>query len=248
MIERQFSEDSLASLYDLFSPPKSRNDFNFYLPLIMAAESVLDIGCGTGALLRWARESGHLGQLCGLDPAEGMLNQARQQSDIEWILGDLSSARWDREFDLIVMTGHAFQQLLTDDEIRIALATVRSALTNEGRFVFETRNPLDRAWERWPVQYTAETIDASGVVVRRDVQVETPVEGDVVRFTETFTSPGWDRPQISHGVLRFLDNDSLSAFLSGAGLAIEDLFGDWDKSALTDTSPEIITFARKQRT
>jgi len=245
MIERQFTEDTLAALYDLFHAPRPRDDFNFYLPLIMAAGSVLDVGCGTGALLRWAREAGHTGRLCGLDPAGGMLNQARQRSDIEWVLGDLSSVRWDREFDLVVMTGHAFQELVEDDDLRASLATIRSALSHGGRFVFETRNPLVRAWEHWATEFEGEVTDAAGAVVRRKHRVEPPVEGDVVRFTTTFSSPGWDHPQVSRGMLRFLDVDSLSSFLSGAGLTIEEQFGDWTRRPLTDRSPEIITIARR---
>jgi ubiquinone/menaquinone biosynthesis C-methylase UbiE len=245
MTERQFTEDRLAALYDVFDPPERRDDFNFYLPLVMSAGAVLDVGCGTGALLRWARESGHTGRLCGLDPATGMLNQARTRSDIEWVLGDLSSVRWDREFDLVVMTGHAFQHIVEDDAIRTALTTIRSALTDAGLFVFETRNPLVRAWEHWPTEYAAETTDASGAVVRREHRVETPVERDVVRFTVTFSSPGWHHPQVSPAMLRFLDANALSAFLSDAGLAIQEQCGDWTRHPLTDTSPEIITIARK---
>src|SRR6266516_6018529 len=109
MIERQFTEDSLAELYDLFHPWERRRDFTFYLRLVMSAGAVLDVGCGTGALLHAAREAGHSGRLCGLDPADVMLQQARKRSDIEWIVGDLGSVGWNQEFDLVVMTGHAFQ-------------------------------------------------------------------------------------------------------------------------------------------
>jgi SAM-dependent methyltransferase len=246
MIERSFTENDLAALYDVFFPPRAREDFAFYLPLIMSAASVLDVGCGTGALLQWAREDGHAGRLCGLDPASGMLNQARRQPDIEWVLGDLSSVRWDREFDLVIMTGHAFQELLTDDEIHTALAAIRSALTDSGHFAFETRNRLVRAWEHWPAEYSAEVTDQTGALVRREYRVETPVEGDIVHSTSTFTSPNWNRPQVSMGMLRFLDADALSAFLSDAHLVIEEQFGDWDRSPLTDTSPEIITIAGKR--
>ncbi|MGH2411570.1 MAG: class I SAM-dependent methyltransferase [Chloroflexota bacterium] len=240
-----FTDDRLAALYDVFYPPARRDDFAFYLPLIMAARAVLDVGCGTGALLRCAREAGHTGRLRGLDPAPGMLNQARARSDIEWVLGDLSSVRWDREFDLVVMTGHAFQEFVEDDEIRAALATIRSALTEGGHFGFETRNPLMRGWEHWATEYTAEVTDAAGAIVRREYQVKTPVEGDIVHSTNTFTSPSWNRPRVSRGMLRFLDGEALSGFLSGAGLAIEEQFGDWARQPLTAASPEIITIARK---
>jgi SAM-dependent methyltransferase len=244
MVDRQFSDGRLASLYDLFCPSERRGDFSFYLPLVMSADAALDVGCGTGALLHWARESGHTGRLRGLDPAVGMLEQARTRSDIEWILGDLASVRWDREFDLVVMSGHAFQVLVEDDDLRASLAAIRSALADHGRFAFETRNPMVREWERWTPWQPVEVTDADGAVVQMAHEVETPVDGDIVRFTVTFTSPRWDQPQESRSTLRFLDRDSLSLFLSEAGLAIEEQFGDWDRHPLTETSPEIITIAR----
>jgi SAM-dependent methyltransferase len=245
MIEHQFTEDRLAALYDLFYPPEQRADFAFYLPLILSARSVLDVGCGTGALLRLAREAGHTGRLCGLDPAVGMLNQARRRADIEWVQGDLASVGWERAFDLIVMTGHAFQEFVADDEIRAALAAIRSALADGGRFAFETRNPRDRAWERWATQYSGAVTDATGAVVRCEYRVETPVVGDIVHSMSTFTSTGWEGPEVSRGALRFLAADALAAFLSDADLAIEEQFGDWTGAPLIETSPEIITIARK---
>jgi SAM-dependent methyltransferase len=244
-VERQFAEDRLAALYDVFYPPERRDDFAFYLPLIMAARAVLDVGCGTGALLRMAREAGHAGRLCGLDPAAGMLNQARRRADVEWVRGDLASVGWEREFDLIVMTGHAFQEYVEDEEIRVALAAIRAALADDGRFAFETRNPLDRAWERWPAQYSGEATEASGAVVRCEYAVETPVEGNVVRTMSTYTSPDWERPEVSRGMLRFIGAAELAAFLKGAGLVVEERFGDWERGALTEASPEIITIARR---
>lgn len=143
------------------------------------------------------------------------------------------------------MTGHAFQQLVEDDEIRAALAAIRAAVVAGGRLAFETRNPLDRAWERWPTDDSGETTDATGAVVRCDYRVEPPVKGGVVRSTSTLTSPAWDRPEVSRGALRILGPETLSTFVSEARLTIEERFDDWTRQPLTATSPEITTIARK---
>ena len=242
MVDRLFTEPTLAELYDAFCV--GRRDFGFYLPLVMSAPRVLDVGCGTGELLRLAKRSGHTGRLCGLDPADAMLDQARNQEDVEWVHGDLASVDWEREFELIVMTGHAFQVLVDDDEIRAALVAIRSALTVGGRFVFETRNPRARGWEDW-VPENAVTVEHDGSMVTMAHQVATPVIGDVVSFTATFSSASWDRPQVSRSTLRFLSQEKLGGFLAGAGLAVEEQYGDWDRQPLTSASPEIITVARR---
>lgn len=241
MVDLHYAEPRLAELYDAFCV--GRPDFGFYLPLVMSAERVLDVGCGTGELLRLARATGHIGRLCGLDPAAAMLRVAQARTDIEWVLGDLASVAWDREFDLVVMTGHAFQVLTEDDQLRASLAAIRSALAEDGHFVFETRNPLVRAWERWVPMGEGVEIVRDGLPVRMEHPEMPVVQGDLVSFTMAYTSATWDRPHVSRSTLRFLDRDALGQFLDGAGLAIREQFGDWDRQPLADTSPEIITVA-----
>ncbi|CAL9392355.1 Cypemycin N-terminal methyltransferase [Streptomyces sp. enrichment culture] len=243
MADRQFEDESLAALYDLFCPWDPRGDFSYYFPLVMAARSVLDVGCGTGMLLHRAREAGHTGRLTGIDPAHGMLEVARARTDIEWIHGDLSTAAPEGAFDLVVMSGHAFQVFVTDDELRANLAAIRSLLSEDGRFAFDTRNPADRAWERWTPEHGREVTGPGGELIRSEHRV-TAAGGGTVSFTTSYTTDGGP-PELSHSTLRFLDRPELAAFLAEAGLETVVQHGDWDGSPVTDGSIEIITVARR---
>lgn len=241
--DRLFADAYLAGLYDLWHPRAVRDDFDFYLPQVMAAEAVLDVGCGTGMMLHAARDAGHRGRLVGLDPAAGMLALARRRADVEWIEGTLAAARFAAAFDLIVMTGHAFQVLVADADIDATLAAARRALKPAGVFAFETRNPAARAWERWRPENAATIVDGMGEPVTITTQVTAPFDGRTVSFTHSFTGPSPHLPQMSASTLRFLDAAELASRLAAAGLQIRAQFGDFDGSPLMDGSPEIIVLA-----
>jgi ubiquinone/menaquinone biosynthesis C-methylase UbiE len=237
----EYSDDEAAALYDRLNQWGPSDDF--YLALVMDAPSVLDVGCGTGTILHRARDIGHRGRLCGVDPDPAMLGRARVRADIEWHLAMAAAMSWDREFDLAIMTGHAFQALVEDEDVRASLAAIRRALTDNGRFAFETRNPRARAWEDWQPQNATTVVDAAGRTVRVAHEVES-VAGDVVTLTETTSDADGTALRVDRASLRFLDEDALAQFLSEAGFEIETQYGGWFGEALTGTSPEIITIAR----
>lgn len=243
MADLLFADMDLAALYDAMNP--GRDDYDFYRPMVMAASAVLDVGCGTGAMLHAARDAGHRGRLCGLDPAPGMLAQAQRRDDVKWVLGDLSSVAWDAEFDLAVMTGHAFQVFIDDDELREALKRICAALRPGGRFAFETRNPSARAWEAWDAELRDAVDGPDGEQVTMSRKITKPFDGRVVSFSHTFRGAGWQQPRVSHSTLRFIGKAELDVELTRAGLVLEAQYGDWDRSPLTETSPEIITIARR---
>ncbi|MFJ4468981.1 class I SAM-dependent methyltransferase [Streptomyces sp. NPDC089424] len=240
MVDRSFGDAFLAGLYDALNPWGPGDDF--FLDLVMSADAVLDVGCGTGRLLGRARRAGHEGRLTGIDPAAAMLVQGRRANrEVEWVLGDLRCTAWREEFDLVVMTGHAFQELVGDEELRLALAAVRESLRPEGRFVFDTRNPAARAWETWTPERIREVPGPDGDLVRVWHEALTPVRGERVSFTETFDAPRWDGPRTSHSTIRFLDVSTLDRLLDEAGLVTRERYGDFDRGPLTATSPEIVS-------
>lgn len=236
-----YSDEEAAALYGVLNPWGPSDDF--YLALVTDAKSVLDVGCGTGALLHRAWRAGHTGRLCGVDPDHAMLGVARRRTDVEWVTGTAASMTWDGEFDLAVMTGHAFQVLVGDDELRASLTAVRRALAAGSRFAFETRNPLARAWEGWNPRNAMDVVDPSGRPVRISYEVESVV-GDVVTLTETTSDPGGAPPRVDRASLRFLDVDTLAGFLGDVGFEVEARYGNWLREPLDPTSPEIVAVAR----
>jgi SAM-dependent methyltransferase len=240
-----FTDVELAARYDLWSPPAGRADYAFHAARATAAESVLDVGCGTGSFLALVRDAGHPGRLVGVDPAEAMLAVARARLDVEWLLGDAVSAGFEREFELAVMTGHAFQELITDDDVRLTLAAVRRALGPGGRFVFDTRNPAARAWERWTPEHGVEATDADGARFRLEHEVDGPVDEAaptfMVSLTSTLTGPYWPQPRRSGGTLRFTTVAALDELLTSSGLTVVERYGDFAGGPFTADSPEIVT-------
>jgi SAM-dependent methyltransferase len=245
MADLFFVDPYLVGVYDCWHAREVREDYDFYLPFILDAGAALDVGCGTGTLLWEARDAGHTGRLCGLDPATGMLERARKRSDIEWVLGDLASLAWRDEFDLIVMTGHAFQTVVTDDELENFMSAVHATLRAGGRFAFETRNPRARAWERWTPEHQVSTRGPDGSEVLIRTEVVAPFDGRTLTFEHTFTGSHAILPKVSTSCLRFTDSEELANLLRGAGLRIVAQYGDFGRAPLRPYSPEIITVAAK---
>jgi ubiquinone/menaquinone biosynthesis C-methylase UbiE len=90
--------------------------------------AVLDAGCGTGRVAIELARRGYV--TVGIDVEASMLDAARAKApDLEWILGDLSSAKLpDSHFDLVVAAGNVmiFLELGTEAAVVANLArTVR---------------------------------------------------------------------------------------------------------------------------
>lgn len=237
-----YSDADAAALYDVLNSWGPSDDF--YLALVLAADSALDVGCGTGTLLHRARTSGHTGRLVGLDPDEASLDRARSRSDIDWVSGTAAAASWNEEFALAVMASHAFQFLVSDTELRTSLAAIRRALGAGGRFAFETRNPLLKAWEDWNPSNPTDVVDPAGRPIRVVYHVESVVD-DVITVTETTADPTGQPLRVDRASMRFLAPAALDEFLAEAGFAVEARYGDWDRAPFTDASAEIITIARR---
>ena len=192
----EFDEPRVASVYDVFD--SDRSDLDLYVEIVeeLGASSVLDLGCGTGALAIMLAGSGR--DVAGVDPAGAMLDVARAKPGadrVQWIHGDATAVPRELSVDVVTLTGNAAQAIIDDADWRRTLEAVRGALVPGGHFVFETREPSLRAWESWTRNESFTMVD--GIESWEEV---TGVVWPLVTFDSTTVFPDgttWSRPRRS---------------------------------------------------
>ena len=246
MPSASYADPRLAALYDALNPPDASTAFYLGLPGPQLAR-ILDMGCGTGQLACEFAAQGH--DVTGADPAAAMLDVARARpggDGVRWIQADAAGLALGTRFDLIIMTGHVFQLLVDDRDVRVALQSLARHLVPGGRLVFETRNPAVREWQDWNPRDTRQRVEAGGLVA--DVHYDiSAVAGELVTYETWFRFAAPGDTVVVPDTLRFMEQAEVAAFLAEAGLTRVTWHGDWDGSPYGPSSPEIIAVASGDR-
>jgi SAM-dependent methyltransferase len=250
----------ISSLYDFVPVYASRGDVAFYVDEALAAGgSVLEAGCGTGRILIPTARAGVA--IDGLDESPDMLAQcaAKLQLEdstlrerVELHQSDARSFHLGKIFALVTAPFRVLQhQIAVDDQLRF-LAAVRRHLRPGGRFVFDVFNPSFAALvaadgvEQEDVPDTplgdGRSFRRTGRV-RRVRFVDQVSEIDLIYYIKTGPHAEPVRTVQSFDMRWYL-RDELVHLLSRAGFTIAALYGDFDRSPLTDTSKEIIAVAQ----
>src|SRR5215469_15195877 len=155
-----YVDPRLVALYDHDNRRGPHTNFYVRLAADLDARRIVDLGCGTGLLTRELAGDGR--DVVGVDPSAAMLAVARGQPGadrVHWVEGD-SHLLGAPEADLVLMTGNVAQVFLDDLEWAATMRAIHAALRPGGHLAFESRNPDDRAWERWNREATYERIDS----------------------------------------------------------------------------------------
>ncbi len=238
-----YQDPSLVEFYDIENG--DWGDFGFCLEMARDARSVLDLGCGTGQLAAMIADGK---RVAGVDPAGAMLEIARKRaggSKVTWIEASAQTVRLGETFDLIVLTGHAFQVFLTDDDIRAVLATIATHLTPEGRFIFDSRNPACEEWREWTPEASQRVVAHpihGAVRAWNDVSFDDRTQIATYQTFYEFQATGETVSAASQ--IRFIARERLSGLISEAGLHVDRWLGDWKGGAYAPDSKEIIPIGR----
>ena len=175
----------------------------------------------------------------GVDPAPAMLDVARGKPMAAQISYQQSTAQAfhsNQRFDLIIMTGHAFQVLLTDADIAATFATMRDHLAAGGRIVFESRNP---GFDWVTIWNTDARYVLDGLPVQESRRMVS-ASGNLISFDTEYLINGTSRK--SSSTLQFLSVSDVTARLTKAGLQVLDLFGDWRSGPFTPAASAEMIF------
>ncbi len=237
--DRLYDDPELVGFYDLENIWGA--DFDFCVRRAAEARSVLDLGCGTGQLAAALAERC---EVTGVDPAASMLDVARRRPGgdrVTWIEADARTLDLGRRFDLILLTGHAFQVFLTPADQLAALRTIAGHLNPGGRFLFDSRNPAAEEWREWVpgVSDWELTHPRLGRVEAWNDAAYDPATG-IVTYETHYRIVETGRQLSAASKIRFTPKEELEGLIAEAGLHVTRWLGDWQETPWSPTSREII--------
>jgi len=221
-----FTDPRLVALYDDADCPRA--DLDHYIAIVaeFGARSVIDVGSGTGVFAVALAERGI--DVVGVDPAPASVAYARARPGgdrVRWLDGDASTLP-PMSVDLVTMTGNVAQAIVPQETWNATLVGCRAALHDDGRLVFETRDPAARGWEAWTPDATRRTV--GDVTSWTEL---TAVELPLVSFRATWRFA--DGTELtSDSTLRFRDLDELADDLAAAGFAVDEVRDAPDRPGL----------------
>ncbi len=258
-----FDSPILAELYDLVPGYISRPDKDFYLRTTASISgNIIELGCGTGRILVPIAEAGH--SITGVDASAHMLARCRQKLDalsenkkgrVQLIKGDMAHLTLDESFDLAIIPFRAFQHLMTIDDQMSCLQTLNRSLTASGRLVFDVFH-VDFNRINNPA-HSEEMVDMpefelpGGRRLKRAGRMagfHPAKQYNDVEMIYYLTDVNGKTKRIVHGFpYRYFFRYEMEHLLERCGFRIIALYGNFDESPLTGSSPEMIFIAEKYK-
>jgi SAM-dependent methyltransferase len=260
----QSADEFYARTYD-DSVPDWPGEIDFYREMAAGVKSeggtLLEIACGTGRVaIRLAQDGVNV---VGLDLSSAMLEIARQKSlhleNMRWIEGDMRSFELDKAFELVLIPGHAFQNLNTPQDQVACLGCIKRHLKPRGTLVVHLDPP--------DIQWLGDLRRDKGGVFEAAEQFQNPDTGRQVRALRAWSYEPSTQTATVQSVWEEMDSDGQVAsrverrpirlhcvfpfemqhLLARAGFEVEALYGDFFRQEFLNDSPSMIWVARSSQ-
>lgn len=241
----QFTNPKLVAVYDALNGLDKDRDFWVEEIERVAPKTIIDLGCGTGLLTCELAGKGY--EMIGVEPAGPMLEIAEKKEyadRVKWIEGGYEKFE-GLTADLVLMTSHVAQFFYEDAEWASMLVASYKALSPGGHILFDSRQHLENAFQSWPTTDSRRRVEDSTVGPIEWWCKLLENDGRYARYELHFHFLNTGEEVVSTDRLIFRSEAELRASLQAAGFEVENVYGYWDGSALTKTSPEMLFLGRR---
>jgi len=253
-------EQFYAETYDE-SVPDWPNEIDFYQEMAANAKqtggSVLELACGTGRVAIRLARSGV--SVVGLDLSPHMLEIARRKSmdidNLRWVKGNMQSFQLGEIFGLIIITGDAFQHMITPEEQVACLECIKRHLQLGAKLVVHV-NHDNLTWLGGLVDQKEHPFEPAGKFIRattgREIQsyrawsYEPSTQTAIVHARwEELDSNGrvTDSWQMAPGRIHCVFHFEMDHLFARVGFKIDAVYGDFSRNAFADDSSDMIWVA-----
>lgn len=226
-------------------------DAAFYQALaVESGGPVLELGCGTGRVLLPIAARGIV--CAGVDASPAMLGQFRRKPGAAAVT--LVHARMEsfdlagQRFPLIFSAFRAFQHLDTVEQQLACLARVRAHLAPGGALAFDVFHPsLENMARDADPEAPDLAFEREGRAVTRFVTVKRDRVHQLLHLTMRYVETAASGPPAEttvHFTMRWFWRYELEHLLHRAGFSDVAIYGDFDRSPVTRTSPAFVVVAR----
>ncbi len=243
-----------ARYYDLITPADT-GDIGLWLSYAGRTDRpVLEVGTGTGRVALALARAGH--EVTGIDPSAAMLAVARAKAEddaleVTFIEGRAQDLALEREhYGLALAPADVLLYCENGAEQLALLSALREALHFSGVLAVDVPGPalwLDASTNGQPLLgHSVRLDDGSALDVWHVHEDDLSGQTRDLLVTYEVTAPdGIVRRQRSEHRLRYVYPFELRFQLEAAGLALADLYGDYDLGPLTNESERMIAIARR---
>jgi SAM-dependent methyltransferase len=253
------SFEDLGLLYDHVGAYNARADVAFYVEEATRTDGkILELASGTGRVMLPIARAGK--EVTGVELSRKMLDRCRERvaaepddvrARITLVEGDMRDFALEERFSLAIIPFRPMQHLMTIEDQLSCLDAIRRHLVPGGRLIFDVFNPvLVRIGSPPAAEWndTPETPLPDGSSFRRSgrmVAVHRIEQINDVELIYYVTPPGGETERRVHAFgMRWFMRPELEHLVARAGFTLDTIYGNFDRTPLTDGSPEMIVVAR----
>ena len=208
------------------------------------SQSILDVACGYGRHdLVLAGEYGL--EVTGVDISPGLIENAmrravEQGQRVNFKVMDAVDLSWESTFDFAMIVYNSFS-LFSDDDAPVVVRGIYRSLRTRGRFFIDLDNKpfylrYGRYYKNW-VSWAPGGLTLQETYYHEDISVEVN--------RDTIFQPDAERADEFIVFKRVYSEAEIRTVLSDNGFRVGEIFGDWDLSALEESSPKMILVGQK---